>query len=220
MDQLAQPTQLKMIEVLICDDHAIFRDGIKATLAGAESAEIVGEASNGVECLEFLETAIPDVVLLDISMPEMDGIECLQKIKERYPFIKVIALTQFDETRFIKQMMKYGADGYILKSTSRKEILKALNEVMKNRTYLADKVSDLKNGFKITDSADKLFPQFSYREKEIIKLLCHERSTKQIADDLNLSAHTIESHRSNIFKKIGVANVAGLVRWAVNNGLD
>ncbi|MEZ4722625.1 MAG: response regulator transcription factor [Flavobacteriales bacterium] len=213
-------TTLKMIEVLLCDDHKIFRDGIRATLAGVDDVCIIAEAETGIECLERMKEVLPDVVLLDISMPEMDGIECLQQIKLLYPFVKVIALTQFDEKRFIKQMMKFGADGYILKSTSKRELLLALNQVMKNRTYLAEAADNALQEIVSEDPVSQLFPNLSTRERQIIKMLCHEHNTKQIAQQLEISFHTVESHRSNIFKKVGVSNLAGLVRWAVNNDLD
>lgn len=206
--------------IILCHDHAIFREGIRVTLSSAEEVNILGEAENGQECLDLIKEHAPDVVFLDINMPVMDGLECLKHIKKDHPDTKVIALTQYDEKRFVKQMMKFGADGYILKSTSRKEMLTAISRVMSGKTYLAEEAEDHMLGLDKEDEPNKLFPQLSDREKEIIQLLCHELSTKQIAEKIHLSAHTIESHRANIFKKVGVSNVAGLVRWAVNNGYD
>lgn len=208
------------IDILICDDHQIFRDGIKATLGGEPSVHVLGEAESGKQCLELLQTLDPRVILMDINMPEMDGIECLRQVKEHYPDIKVIALTQFDEKRFVKQMLKYGADGYILKSTTKRELLRALNEVLKGRQYFSSDASDIVQGTEGEKEPNRLFPHLSDREKEIIRLLCHEKSTKQIADELSISFHTVESHRANVFRKVGVQNLAGLVRWAVNNGMD
>jgi len=222
METLTSPlnfSDLKTIEILLCDDHEIFRHGIRSTLQGSEAVEIIAEAQNGVQCLEELKIHVPDVVLLDINMPEMDGIECLKQIKALYPFVKVIALTQYNEQRFVKQMMKFGADGYVLKSTTRKELLLALNQVMKNKQYLTDEAEDVRQGLQ-TDESNKLFPDLSRREREIIKHLSLGKSTKEVAETLFISVHTIDSHRTNIFKKVGVSNVAGLVRWAVNNGLD
>ncbi|MBT3646644.1 MAG: response regulator transcription factor [Flavobacteriales bacterium] len=132
----------------------------------------------------------------------------------------MLALTQYDEQRFVKQMLKYGADGYILKSAGKHEILKAISSVKNGHVCLTQEAEAKAEGLRTAEEPDHLFPHLSDREKEIIKLLCHEYNTKQIAEAVHLSAHTIESHRSNIFKKVGVTNVAGLVRWAVNNGLD
>lgn len=206
--------------IILCDDHAIFRKGLRATLETEASIDIVAEAENGLECLDFVSVYQPDVVFLDINMPEMDGIECLKHIREKHPQTKVIALTQYDEKRFVKQMLKFGANGYVLKSTSRKEMLTAIHRVMSGKTYLAEEAESQMLGLEVDDEPNKLFPQLSEREKQIIKLLCNEFSTKQIAEEIHLSTHTIESHRSNIFKKLGVSNIAGLVRWAVNNGMD
>jgi DNA-binding NarL/FixJ family response regulator len=211
---------MEKTKIILCDDHAIFRQGIRATLATEDSVEILAEAENGLECIDLVERFSPDVLFLDINMPDMDGLECVQEVKKRFPDVKVITLTQYDEKRFVKQMMKFGADGYILKSTSRKEMLTAIQRVMSGKQYLAEEADRHLQGLQTEDEPNRLFPQLSDREKEIIKLLCNEKSTKQIAEEIFLSANTIESHRANIFKKVGVSNVAGLVRWAVHNGLD
>lgn len=208
------------ISIILCDDHAIFREGIRVTLDSSEEVEIVAEADNAEDCLALVGTKRPDVVFLDINMPGMDGLECLKLIKKDYPDTKVIALTQYDEKRFVKQMMKFGANGYILKSTSRKEMLTAVHKVMGGEVYLAEEAADHMEGLAKPEEPSQLFPHLSNRELEIIRLLCHEHSTRAIAELVNLSTHTVESHRSNIFKKVGVSNIAGLVRWAVNNGLD
>lgn len=211
---------MRKIEIILCEDHAIFRDGIKSTLEGEEKVKVIAEAENGKECLQLLEQHKPDIILMDINMPVMDGIECLKKVKEKFPEIMVIALTQYDEKRFIKQMLKNGASGYLLKSTSRREMMIAFNEVLKGRTYIADEASNNLQDLKEEDKSDALFPELSDREKEIIKMLCDGLSSKQIGEIHKISHHTVETHRSNIFKKIGVQNIAGLVKWAVYNGLD
>ena len=213
------PTENRL-KVLLCDDHEIFRAGLSNTLQSIESLEVCGESENGQACLDFVSENEVDIIFLDINMPVMDGIECLQILKEKHSSIKVLALTQYDEHRFVKQMLKYGADGYILKSAGKHEILKAISAVKNGRVYLTQEAEAKVEGLKTAEEPNALFPQLSDRELEIIKLLCHEYNTKQIAETVHLSTHTIESHRSNIFKKVGVANVAGLVRWAVNNGLD
>lgn len=210
----------KTIEIIVCDDHELFRNGILSTLANEPSVFVVGECDDGKACLSLLEEKDPDVILLDINMPEMDGIECLQAIRTKNQEVKVIALTQYEEKRFVKQMLKYGANGYIFKSTTKREILLALRTVMNGKTYLAQKAEEMFLDIDAPEAQNKLFPNLSNREIEIIRLLCHEFSTKQIAGELTISSHTVESHRSNIFKKVGANNLAGLVRWAVNNNLD
>tara|TARA_B100000780_G_scaffold246919_1_gene191669 strand:+ start:361 stop:1020 length:660 start_codon:yes stop_codon:yes gene_type:complete len=206
--------QPNIIDVLVCDDHQIFKDGIRSILSDVDWIQIWDEARNGVECLEQIKSQVPDVVLLDINMPVMDGIECLKVIKADFPSVKVIALTQFDEKRFVKQMLKYGADGYVLKSTSKKELLTAIQTVLKGNQYLAESV-DPNTVTKQEDSP--LFPDLSTREVDVLKLLANEKSTKQIAEELFISFHTVESHRANLFRKLQVKNLAGLVKWAVNN---
>ena len=202
------------IDIVLCDDHQIFKDGIKSTLNDVKWIKIWDVASNGEECIEEIKKHNPNVVLLDINMPVMDGIECLKIIKSDFPSIKVIALTQFDEKRFVKQMLKYGADGYVLKSTTKKELLTAIKTVLSGNQYLADVVDPKTTSAKENSS---LFPELSPREVDVLKLLANEKSTKQIADELFISFHTVESHRANLFRKLEVKNLAGLVKWAVNN---
>ena len=208
------------INLLLCDDHPIFRQGIRNVLADEPSVTILGEASNGKECLELLTIGQPDIILMDIRMPEMNGILCMQKIKERYPEIKVIAMTQFDEIRLVKQMMKYGASGYVLKSTTHSELIKAFHQVLKGKEYFTPEIENELAGLTLDPEPDALFPELSDREREIVRLICFEYSNKQIAAELTISDKTVENHRSRIFRKIGVNNLAGLVRWAVNNGYD
>jgi DNA-binding NarL/FixJ family response regulator len=211
---------VRKIEILLCEDHAIFRDGIKSTLEGDNGVQVIAEAENGEECLTLLETHSPHIILMDINMPVMDGIACLKEVKSKYPDIKVIALTQYDEKRFVKQMLKNGASGYLLKSTSRREMMIAFKEVLNGRTYIAEEASNNLQDLKAEVQPNNLFPDLSDREKEIIKMLCSGLSSKQIGDAQNISHHTVESHRSNIFKKIEAQNIAGLVKWAVSNGFD
>ncbi|MAX82225.1 MAG: DNA-binding response regulator [Crocinitomicaceae bacterium] len=213
MSKLAEVNSFKKIEVVICDDHQIFKDGVKTTLKDVGWLNVSGDPSNGIECLELIQANIPDVVLLDINMPEMDGIECLKHIKEDYPLVKVIALTQYDEKRFVRQMLKYGADGYVLKSTNKKELLLAIQTVLDGQQYLAEYAKEVNDQRK--DSP--LFPHLSPREKDVLRLLADAKNTKEIAKELCISHHTVESHRSKIFRKIGVNNLASLVKWAVNN---
>lgn len=208
-----------MIDLFLCDDHEIFRNGLKSTLSGIENLGSITECKNGLECMNALIEKQPHVIFLDINMPVMDGIETLKAIRKKYgETIKIIALTQYNEKRFVKQMMKWGANGYVLKTTTKQELSLAIQTVLNNGEYLSDEPQKVINKEEVTPNA--LFPELSTREKEIIQLLCEEYSTKQIADDLNISFHTVESHRSNIMKKLNVNNVAGIVRWAVANDFD
>lgn len=211
---------MSSIDLIICDDHPIFRIGLKSMFSGQQKFKIVAEAENGLECLVQIKNYSPDIVLLDIKMPKMDGIQCLKQIKQLNANIKVIILTQFDDKYFVRQLMKYGADGYVLKSATKPVLLKAINEVLMGKCYLSPDAKANTLNFGTKERGDKLFPEFSERQLEIIKLICNEKSSKQIAETLNLSFHTIESHRALILKKLGVDNIAGLVKWAVYRGLD
>lgn len=202
-------------DVLICDDHAIFRNGLSNLLH--DKVNLVGEAANGKECIELVKTVLPDIILLDIRMPEMNGIDCLRHIRRFNADVKVLAITQFDESRLVKQMMKSGANGYLLKDTTRDELLKAFAKVMDGKLYCTPRIDP--SGFAKAEpkAGDKLFPDLSQREKQVLELICMEFSNKQIAAELGISIKTVELHRFKLFKKIGVSNLAGLVRWAVEN---
>ena len=206
---------MSKLDILICDDHEIFRRGISTVLS--DDVNIIGEAENGLQCLSMVEELKPDILLLDVRMPKMNGIECIKELRKQENEVKVLAITQFDEQRLVKQMIKYGANGYVLKHTTRDELLRAFVKVREGHTYLSPEIDkgDLIN-YEVKGS-DKLFPDLSERELEIIKLVCEEHSNKQIAEKLFLSVKTVELHRTKIFKKIGIKNLAGLVRWAMEN---
>lgn len=204
-----------MLDVLICDDHPIFREGLVKVLEG--TVNIVGEASTGKECLAQMHESLPDIILLDIRMPEMNGIECLQQIRKQNKEVKVLAITQFDEKRLVGQMMKYGANGYLLKHTTVDELKNAFARVMNGKTYCTPEIDIQSIEYSGPKEGDKLFPDISDREKQVIRLICDEHSNKQIASILGISIKTVELHRSNIFRKVGVSNSAGLVRWAMEN---
>ena len=208
-----------MINILIADDHQLLIDGIKTTLAGEDDIQIVAEANNGYKVIEKLESGIQvDVILMDINMPLMDGLVCTKTVVKRFPEVRVIALSQYDEKRFVKQMVKNGAFGYLLKDSSRDMILKAIRTVHSGEKYFSDRLSArlISQELKMEDTKS-LFPKLSGRELEVLKLIGKEYSTQEIADKLFISFHTVESHRANLMSKAGVKNTAGLIRWAVEN---
>jgi len=208
-----------MINVLIADDHQILIDGIKVTLQDHPDIKVVAEAHDGYQVLKVLE-AQPEinVILMDINMPKLDGIEATKLVHKQFPDVKVIALSQFSEKRFVKRMLKNGAMGYILKDSDRDIIIKAINTVIGGEMYFCDQLSFrlASQELKLQDTKS-LFPNISDREKEILKLICLEFSSHEIADKLFLSFHTVESHRANLIMKVGAKNTAGLVKWAVEN---
>ncbi len=208
-----------MINVLVADDHQIIIDGLKTILEDAEDISIVAEAKDGYQVLKVLEET-PDihVILMDINMPKLDGLDCTRQVHKRFPDVKVIALTQYSEKRFVKRMIKNGASGYILKDSDRDILLTAIRKVHAGEKYFCDRLSFqlASQELKMQDTKN-LFPKLSERELEILRLICQEHSSQEIADQLFISFHTVESHRANLMLKAGAKNTAGLVRWAVEN---
>ena len=208
-----------MINVLIADDHQLLIDGIKTTLEDVQDIQIAAEAKDGFQVLKILESRDDiDVILMDINMPKLDGLDCTRQVSKKYPGIKVIALSQYDEKRFVKRMIKNGASGYILKDSDKDILVLAIQKVYAGEKYFCDRLSLrlINMELKIEDTKS-LFPKLTEREQEILNLICKEYSSNEIADMLFISFHTVESHRANLMSKAGVKNTAGLVRWAVEN---
>jgi len=205
-----------MIRLIITDDHPVIRDGIKTVLANNKEIVLAGCAADGAELLELLETKKADVILMDINMPGINGIEATKLVKKKYPDIKVISFSQYDEKRFIKQMLKNGANGYLLKNSSASEMVNAIKITHSGGMYLSE---DLPNVFgeKPKRRSNYLFPNLTGREIDVLKEICREKNTTEIAETLFLSPNTVETHRANLLLKVGVKNTAGLVKWAIEN---
>lgn len=206
-----------MIDIMVVDDHQLLIDGIKSTLESKDGIRVVAEANNGKDALERLDDTRVDVVLMDINMPIMDGLECTRLLTRKYPEVKVIALSQYPEKRFVKTMMKNGASGYLLKDSSKSELVNAIEKVFNGETYINERLFKDLSFLSAKPEASKLFPQLTNREIEILKLICTEFSAPEIAEKLNISPHTVDSHRANLIVKAGAKNTAGLVRWAMEN---
>jgi DNA-binding NarL/FixJ family response regulator len=210
-----------MIKILIADDHQILIDGVKTTLANVKDIQIVAEANNGVQVLEKLKEVDVDVVLMDINMPEMDGLECCKQVRKQFPKTRVIALSQYNEKRFVKRMIQNGASGYVLKDTDKDELTEAIQKVNSDEIFLSKKLSFDKLGGVINNKSrnTRLFPKLSNREHQVLKLICQEYNTQEIADALFLSHYTVEGHRTSLLNKSGAKNIVGLVKWAIVNEL-
>lgn len=212
------------VKLLLVDDHDVVRTGIKALLQGEENLQIVGEANNGKNALEFLDKQTVDLVIIDINMPVMDGIQCTSKIKEIYPEIKVLALTMLSEEQHIRQMLKAGASGYILKNSGQQELLKAIYTILSGKNYFSQEAAqavmmDLVND-EPKESKIKLENiNLTDREKDVLKLIVKEHTNQEIADKLFISVRTVDAHRRNLLQKIGARNAAGLAIYAMNNKL-
>jgi DNA-binding NarL/FixJ family response regulator len=183
--------------------------------------EILGTAGSGEELLQLLKSNTPDIVITDLQMTGMSGVEAAEKIKTRYPNIKIIALTMHNEEGFVRKLVEHGVSGYVLKNAGREELMAAIEKVNSGNSFFSPEVMQT-----MMDSVNKPKPKksddlpLSIREKQIISLICKEYTTNDIAEKLKLSPLTIETHRKNIFLKLGVKNIAGLVRFAIKHGLD
>jgi len=209
-----------MIRVLVADDHQLLIDGIKSTLVDAEGIEVIAEACNGSEVLDILESTEIDLILMDINMPVMDGLECTKELNTKHPEVKIIAISQYSEKRFIKQMLNNGASGYMLKDSGKKEIIEAIHSVMDGKEYFSSRLSlGFLNKSKTNNKRNNLFIKLTGREREILNLICKEFSTQEISEKLVISFHTVETHRANLIAKSGVKNSIGLVKWAMDNEL-
>jgi len=211
------------IKLAIADDHKIFRNGLKATLEDCGNFDLMLEASNGKQLIAMLNTALPDVILMDIKMPELDGIQTTAHIKQHYPNIKVLALSMFNEDKYIVDMMKAGASGYLLKNAEPEEIIEAISTVYQKDYYFNEHLSvtlikqlssNNKNG-----GATQYPVDFNDREIEVLKLVCQEYSNQEIADKMCLSVRTVEGYRARLFEKTHSKNLVGLVIFAVRTGI-
>jgi DNA-binding NarL/FixJ family response regulator len=211
------------IKLVIADDHEIFRDGFKLMLSKFPEIILVGEAGNGRELLELIEKEDPDVILTDIKMPVMDGIEAAKKIVELYPDKGIIGLSMYDDDELIIEMLEAGAKGYLIKNAGKDQIIEAIKTVYNDEPYYCKTTSHKLtqmiaksrfNPYKKTEKAE-----FSEREKEIIACICDEMTNKEIGDKLFISVRTVEGHRLKILEKMNVKNTVGLVVYAIKNGI-
>ncbi len=217
---------IERIKILLADDHQLILDGINLLLKDAPDIDIVDEANHGDEVLDVLNRRKIDVILMDINMPVKDGITTTREVKQLYPDVKVLALTMVKEGPIITKMLDAGASGYILKNTSKDELISAIRKVANGSKYFSSDVSEeMMNNFAATKEKMKVAnatiqkDHLTAREIEIIKLIVEGYSNAEIAEKLIRSPRTIDTHRTNIMKKINVHNIAGLIKYAMANGL-
>lgn len=208
-----------MINVLVVDDHAILRDGIRSILESQEDITVVGEASDGSEAFEFTSRLHPDVVLMDISMPKTSGLEATRMIKDKFPNIKVLILTQHDNREYIAPALAAGASGYVLKRSGRREILTAIRQVYEQGTFITTSViQELLQTEPRSQSSGKLDGlHLTYRERQVLKLIIEGKSNKEIGLEIAISPKTVSVHRTNIMSKLDVQNTVELIRYVSNH---
>lgn len=209
------------IDIAIADDHQMFIDGLKMLLTEDEGISILHTAIDGGQLLEQLKDQPVSVVLMDINMPGIGGLEATKVICKQYPATKVIALTMYNTKEFIKNLLNAGVKGYILKNADKSELLKAIRTVAGGETYYSQAITEtiMRSMTKARPSAYDMPPDLSKREIDVLKLIVQEYTTQEIADKLFISHNTVESHRKNLISKLNVRNSAGLVKYAIENGL-
>jgi DNA-binding NarL/FixJ family response regulator len=214
------------INILITDDHQLILDGLKSIIREQEDMNVVAEANNGQQAITLCNTLKIDLVMMDIDMPVMNGLEATQQLKKTKPEIKVIVLTMHDEPALIRRIMEIGADGYMLKNSDQEELVEAIRKVIGGQKYFSAEVTMALAGGKGANDTFTLRPsdtvflaQLTEREIEILRQIAEGLSNKEIGDKLFISHRTVDTHRTNLMKKLDVHNIAGLIRFAIRNGL-
>ncbi len=211
-----------MIRVLICDDHRLVIDGLRLILNEAENMTCVGDAGNGHAALAFLAAQTVDVLLLDINMPGMDGLECCRFVNERHPDVKILVLSMMREASLVKAMLRQGALGFLLKNAGKDEVIEAILKIHQGKQAFSEEVLEvLTNSFsqKAIKPISNPFPRISRREQQILQLIVDEKTTSEIAEELFISFGTVETHRRNLLLKLNARNTAGLVKVALEYDL-
>lgn len=211
------------IRVLIADDHAIVREGIRLILALHDDIEVVGEAADGSEAIDKIGKLSPDVVLMDIAMPGLGGLEATLEVTKMRPESKVLVLTQYDDAEYIYRFLKAGAAGYVLKKAVGTELVSAIRAVSQGKSFLDPAIVDkvVKGFLEQPDVAESeiLYDSLSDREKQVLKLVAEGHTSRQIADVLSLSIKTVMTHRLNLMEKLAIHNRAELIKYAIRKGL-
>lgn len=211
------------IKILLAEDHKIFREGFRLTFARSEKIKLTGVAKDGQEIIEMAEQLNPDVILMDIEMPVMNGIEAARRLSKSHPHIGILALSTYDENIRIKAMMESGAKGYLLKDADDHELEQAIEEVHKGGNYYSQSITERFNNMAAFIASDTIICEgisFSKKEIRIMQLICAEYSTKQIASEVKLKPRTIDWYRDGLLPKTGSKTVAGIIRFAMRNKID
>jgi len=209
------------VRVLLADDHALVRAGIRALLQDLEGVTVVAEAGNGADVLELARTHRPDVVLLDISMPGLSGLDVSAQLEQELPEVRVVLLSMHANEEYVLQALRAGAVGYMLKDSATAELELALKAVMQGETYLSPRISkQVVEGYVQRVGADQpASEKLTPRQREVLRLIAEGHSTKEIAHHLELSVKTVETHRAQLMERLQIRDIAGLVKYAIRNGL-
>ena len=214
---------MKKTKILIADDHSVVRDGLRSLLAGSKEFHIVAEASSGTEALELASKLLPDVAIVDISMPVMNGVELTRALKRNNPAVKVLILTIHESEDYVELMVREGANGYVLKNAERQELFSAIRAVVAGEPFFSPAISKLMVGSFIKQAKGESKPAslpLTKRELEVLRFIAQSLTNKEIAEKLFLSVTTVNTHRTNLMKKLKIHDTAGLVRYVLQQGLD
>jgi two-component system, NarL family, response regulator NreC len=214
---------MKKIRVLIAEDHTIVRQGLSALLRSETDMEVAGEASDGLEAVQLAERLLPDVVLMDIAMRNLNGLEATRRIKKQLPLIKVLALTMYDNEEWIFQVLKAGASGYLIKESAMTDLVSAIRAIHQGDSYLSPSISRkvIEDYIRRAESGERKTAAdlLSGREREILQLIAEGRSIPQIASHLCISKKTAEAHKNHIMEKLNIHDKAGLIKYAIRTGM-
>jgi DNA-binding NarL/FixJ family response regulator len=199
--------------IILADDHAMFREGIRKIIERIVGTVIIGEVNDGLELLELLKKSSPNLVILDISMPNLRGLEAIREIKKSYPQVKVLVLTMHKKKEFLRQALRDGADGFLLKEDAGGELIRAVQTVRNGGNYLSPLLAGLLTSLALEEGKTEVLTR---REKEVLKLLAEGKRTKEIAAALYISPYTVRRHRANIMEKLNIKNLADLVKYAIS----
>lgn len=218
---------MKPTRVILADDHSLVRAGIRSLLANFSMIEVIAEADNGRDAIKLIEQHVPDLVLLDIAMPELNGLEVVSRIAKELPEVKIIILSMHSNEEYVVQALRAGANGYLLKDSAPTELEFAINAVIRGETYLSPSISKhvvdtylrrITDFSKLTETTD-VYKDLTSRQREILQLIAEGNSTKDIANKLNVSIKTVETHRMQLMDRLGIHDIAGLVRYAIRMGI-
>jgi DNA-binding NarL/FixJ family response regulator len=208
-----------MTNIIIADDHCLVVEGIKLMLRSQADIHISGSAYSGEEVIKLVRQCDKvDLIIMDINMPGKDGIKATEYLKEHYPHIKVLVLTMYKKPEFIRQLLKSGASGYILKNTEQESLLDAVRTISSGGTFFTQEISRTVMDSLVGQPRNRTF-ELTQREKDVLRLIVEECTTPEIADKLYISTHTVETHRKNLLSKLNVRNTVGLVKYALENGI-
>jgi len=210
------------VRIILADDHKIVREGLRALIEKRPGFEVIAEAEDGRTTVKLTKELSPDIVIMDIAMPDMNGIEATRRIIEQVPNVKVIALSMHSDIRFVVEMLKAGASGYLLKDCASEELTNAIRAVMKNRTYLSPDIADIviKDYSRLISKENlSVFSILTAREREALQLLAEGKTTREIATLLKISVKTVETYRQKIMDKLNIYSIAELTKYAIREGL-